>query len=677
MKYVYVLLLCLLFWGNGLHAQSPSELPRYEMGQLTYAGAFRIAASKQGISDVNYSEGPIAYNPVNNSLFIVGHGQMQAVAEYAVPKLITSERLADLNTAGAPLQTFSLLLNRTPDGNPQAMDRIGGMYYVDQPDSGQSKLFVNTYRYYDAAGSTTQTTLVVDDAGDLARSSLTGYLAFAGGAGHTSGWLSPIPNAWQSLLGGSHLTGQSSGIPIISRTSVGPSAFAFDVEEALDATDRIPTTKLLDFSLRNPLSDDLSNESGDNALWTHLSRATYGFIIPGTRTYLTLGGSGGHDSGVCYKCVQDSGNECGGYCPPEADDRYQYYWLWDVNDLVAVRSGTLQAHEVRPYDYGKFSTPFQAGGTKEIGGGSFDPATGKLYLSVKRGDTEQGRYATPPVIVVYDVNSKPGNDPTTDGNPLLLEAECATADAGWRTVNSPTTPGEQYRLFLGPPTYGLPTRQNSAQRLRFRMTIAETGDYRVYLRLNAPNRGHNSFWVRLDDGDWVKMWKDTDGSQLSTRGFAWKQVSDDGTPVTFNLTRGEHVLTVANRESGTELDKVFVTTNPGPPTGTGPTATNCGEASDTQAFVARHRGGVVDTELALYPSPVSDALTLRLDSEYAGSVRLRIIDATGRLLREVPFDKAAGVLLRQLDVRDLPRGLYRVQLIEGGARRVQSFVKTE
>jgi hypothetical protein len=134
-------------------------------------------------------------------------------------------------------------------------------------------------------------------------------------------------------------------------------------------------------------------------VWTHLSRAAFGIIVPGTRTYLTLGYSGGHENGVCYKCTQDNGNLCGGYCTPVAADNYQYYWLWDVNDLVKVKKGEMNSWAVRPYNYGKLALPFKGA----IGGGSFDTASGTLYLTIQGADRE-GEYSNPPVIVVYRFN---------------------------------------------------------------------------------------------------------------------------------------------------------------------------------------------------------------------------------------------------------------------------------
>ena len=394
---ILIFLGCLL-WGI-TKGQAIDSLPLFEMGQLKYIGAFRLPAEEFGASSLNYSEGPIEYNEDHHSMFIVGHSHHQAIAEFSIPPLALSEDIQALPMAGPPLQVFQPFLFETPDSNPQDIDRIGGMEYVGSESPPQ--LVVNGYEYYDAPGDNTLTTFRIMDANDLGNSSLSQYFYFEGGAGHTSGWISPIPDAWQSILDGTHLTGESSGIPIISRTSVGPSAFSFYLDSLL-VTDsgNLSTTKLLDFSLQNPLHNDLSNDALNNDIWTHLSRVVYGFIVPGTRTYLTIGYSGGHQSGVCYKCTQNDGHLCGGYCAPDTADYYQYYWLWDLMDLKDVKEGNLGPHEVEPYDYGAFVTPFQ-NETKQIGGASFDEENQILYLSIQKADRAQGTYSNPPVIVAY------------------------------------------------------------------------------------------------------------------------------------------------------------------------------------------------------------------------------------------------------------------------------------
>ena len=400
--------ICVLAPGSVLTA-SPTELPRLTISDIVFEGAFRVPASTFGGSEMNFSEGPIEFNPDNNSVFLVGHAHQQAIAEFSVPSLVKSSSVEDLEMSSAPLQVFSSVLNRVGGGNTQNINRIGGMQYIDS-GSHKGALLVHGYEYYDAAGDNSHATLVLRDANDLAGSEVDGFYEFTVDPGHVAGWISPVPAVWQESLGGTFITGMSSGIPIISRTSVGPSAFAFNPNDLLGQPEpdtAVSVVRLMDFSLGNPLHADLSNSSGENNLWTHLSRVVYGLIVPGTRTYLTIGYSAGHESGVCYKCTQTDGSGCGGYCAPDPDDYYHYYWLWDVNDFLKVRNGEIEAHEVRPYAYGLFPTPFQ---TNELGGGTYDPESGRLYLTVQRADRNQGTYANPPVLVAYSFAIGSGSD---------------------------------------------------------------------------------------------------------------------------------------------------------------------------------------------------------------------------------------------------------------------------
>ena len=133
-------------------------------------------------------------------------------------------------------------------------------------------------------------------------------------------------------------------------------------------------------------------------MWTHVTHARYGFIVPGTRTYMTVGWSGGHETGVSYKNTLEDGHECPGHCPNSLKDYYNYYWLWDMDDWTRV-----PPHEIKPYASGEFTMPFQTETDyiNEIGGASFDEATGLLYLSVLKANPSG--FDKPPVIVAFRV----------------------------------------------------------------------------------------------------------------------------------------------------------------------------------------------------------------------------------------------------------------------------------
>jgi len=385
---------------------TPINLPLINISQLQYIGGFRVPYGTFGASGTQYAEGPIAVVPGGTSMFIVGKTKDQAIAEISIPQLVNDNLdITNLNIATV-LQPFRMVLPAPSTGNPQRLDRIGGMALVN------GKLLVNAFEYYDADTNVTHTTMVINNPLKLASSSIDGYYAVSGRA-HVAGWISPVPTNLQSSLGGTHLMGHSTGTPIISRHSVGPSAFAISpASQMIGASpgSSISTTKLMDFSLSTPAGDTqkqgaayLDNTIKTNNLWTRISDAAYGFIVPGTRTYLTIGHTGGITNGIGYKITQDTGYKCPGPCSFVRADNYNYYWLWDVNDLLAVKNGQMNAYDVMPYAYGKFNAPFQGKGLKKIIGGSFDDQKSILYLTLEDADYLQNQYNPTPVIIAYKI----------------------------------------------------------------------------------------------------------------------------------------------------------------------------------------------------------------------------------------------------------------------------------
>ncbi len=373
------------------------SLPLASIDNLEYVGGFTLPADTFGQSSMNGAS-PIM-EKFGNSLFIAGHVSDDAIAEFAVPELVNSTNINDLNSAGAPVQNFSTVLNRAPSGNGEGIDQINGLEVF----GGQ--LIVNGIEYYDGSADNTDTTLVVSNASDIAGSSIKGYHRLPGGA-KAAGWITELPAQWQTELGRTHIVGSSSGDPIKSRHSIGPSAYTVNANEIVSATstgEAIASTKLLEFTLDNPLHEDLYNSTRQNDIWTHSAKAVFGFVVPGTRTYATFGSLTGGESGLGYKITQDNGNLCPGYCSYEAGDRYNYYWFWDMNDLLDVKAGAKESYSVRPYAYGKFNVPFQGSGHNEIAGGSFDTTENILYFSIDKANNTLGRYSNPPVIAAYRI----------------------------------------------------------------------------------------------------------------------------------------------------------------------------------------------------------------------------------------------------------------------------------
>ncbi|WP_168797569.1 MopE-related protein [Neolewinella litorea] len=267
--------------------------------------------------------------------------------------------------------------------------------------------------------------------------------------------------------------------------------------------------------------------------------------------------------------------------------------------------------------------------------------------------------------------------------PFAFEAECTSRDPNWRLSGSTDASGDRFVSYTGCRCEREPSMQHADQYLNYNFRTATTDTFYLFLRLDAPDVGRNSFWVRVDGGPWIKMWREEDGRELLTQGFEWRRVNDDVRPVSFPLSPGEHTITVAAREPGTKLDKLILSPTNELPLGTGEPAQNCTVSAPFALKGASREEQVLPYEdelfttvaLVVYPNPATDRVTVELTDGYAGEVTFNLVDALGRQVRHLQRSKESGTLRTELSVGDLPPGLYHLQLLQGDCQTVERFVK--
>lgn len=398
---------CLVFILSIVETSLATDLPKYSLQNMTYIGAFRLPHGTFGDSRVVDSGGPIVVDESRGSFFFTGSNR-KSIAEFKLPaEIIDSDKISDLIMVAPPIQNFHNIIHRAEGGNPNDVNRITGLGLID------GKLVVNAAVYYDGSGSNYDTTLIIEDPSDLEKSLVRGFMQLEG-AVHAAGWISAVPDPYIQTFDGEYIFGHSNNLPINSRNSIGPTAFSVRKDGLLASQrgDSISTNRLLDFSVSEKLHSDLLNQSLENDLWTEESQATYGFIVEGTSTYLTIGQSGGHKSEIGYKL----GPGCGGFCPTDPDDYYNYIWLWDVKDLEASYDGTIKPSDIRPYYYGEISLPFQTPEKDVLYAehrviGATSTKNGKLYIVLDEADKLQSAYSSLPIILVYDLSLNTPNAP--------------------------------------------------------------------------------------------------------------------------------------------------------------------------------------------------------------------------------------------------------------------------
>ena len=204
-------------------------------------------------------------------------------------------------------------------------------------------------------------------------------------------------------------------------------------------------------------------------------------------------------------------------------------------------------------------------------------------------------------------------------------------------------------------------------RAKYRFSVSEAGAYRVWGRVIAENRGKDSFWIRMDGGDWVRWNEIAPG-----KSWRWDAVHDadrNNAVVDFRLSSGAHTLEVAYRELGARLDKLLITDDRSfVPNGNGE-ATQVAAKAETEPVA---RAEQIETESvptsyhlgAAYPNPFNPATTISYHLPEAAHVSLSVYNVAGQLVATlVDGKRPAGAHQIRWDSRDatglpVPSGLY-------------------
>ena len=409
------------------HSPAEAELLTYPLVQIAnmrYQGAFVLDARTFGSSSLHDAEGGMAYAPPkptapNGSIFATGNYVKGGISEWAIPQIVNSEDVNELNMSEEPLQEFSDVKERAQKRRVK-MGYFADLLWLD------NQLLYSEHNYYPASKTNSHKMGVLRDADDLNSSEAAGYFSINALSGEekpksytakaSSGWMSEIPAQWQSALAGTHLFGPADGWNIEGRFAAGPSVFSFNPEkDVLSTTPKavVDSNALVDYSTEYPMTEigivggNYINAPSD--LWNSMSFVHFGLIPADSRTLMLVGNQWGLDGDIGYKITQNTGELCGGPCPFNSSDLSNYYWLIDLKDVVSARNGNRRYDSITPYAYGPLPLPFQKNRegldtTNRLRGGAYESTTDTLYLQIRAGDPRP-EYDKRPVMAVFNFDT--------------------------------------------------------------------------------------------------------------------------------------------------------------------------------------------------------------------------------------------------------------------------------
>jgi hypothetical protein len=371
---------------------SLKSLPLLRSQDLRRVGAFRLPDSWAAVSDgFSYGGRGVAFSPSGNrgagSLILSGHVGYGRVGEVSIPVPSQDLRFADLPVATLLLPSQGGLID--PLEGSLSSSGIGG----GSATTINGLLVVGDSLIVSAGNSYASTQPVTHWSRPLNLSRIgqvRGPATVVGGGGFsnprfTAGYMCHVPDGAQAELGAPAITGWVAD-SIVSATSNGPAAFAFD-PVAVSAGGSVISRPLLFYPHTAPLEESVIGASQQFWNWTSIPR---GCAIPnGTRSILFIGrhGAGSFDYGRGGESGQSTEGQRRIYDPSDESTgehawpyRYQV-WAYDILDLVAVRTGAVSPSGPRPYAVWTIELPFQdSAAGHNLEGMTFDPTTRRLYL---------------------------------------------------------------------------------------------------------------------------------------------------------------------------------------------------------------------------------------------------------------------------------------------------------
>ncbi len=232
---------------------------------------------------------------------------------------------------------------------------------------------------------------------------------------------------------------------------------------------------------------------------------------------------------------------------------------------------------------------------------------------------------------------------------LFLEPECAFHGDSWEILKDSLASND----LLVSPKEGFNNYRNasadSSALIILPFKIDTTGYYDVYARLNNPESGGNSLYLKIDDGDFEPI------LNLTTSGWEWVPVFNK------KLEKGDHILTLSYREDGLMLDKLVISNFEEAPMGAGGIASNSCKLTNTEPLELRPAGYQL---LPNYPNPFNPTTLIQYELPVASEISLRVINSIGQevtiLVNKVI--QSAGLHSVKFDAKGLSSGVYIYQL---------------
>ncbi|MBN2613298.1 MAG: T9SS type A sorting domain-containing protein [Bacteroidales bacterium] len=243
---------------------------------------------------------------------------------------------------------------------------------------------------------------------------------------------------------------------------------------------------------------------------------------------------------------------------------------------------------------------------------------------------------------------------------VWLEAECTQVGANWDIHSSASCSNGKYLMVKpGVQATSAPS-SNSADHLIYAFHLAESGSYKIWGRTMAPTANDDSYWVRVDNGEWTN-WNGIVGGST----WQWDDVHNQSNdnPMAYVLDTGYHTLTVCFREDGAGIDKFYLTNTGQVPGAMGEEAFNCVTGTGNNSDITMN-----NKILDIFPNPVRSNFRVESNEPFN---QLLIYDINGHKVMEKSYSTATLSDNIHLTIEN---GIYMLQVFNEKKSFIAKFI---
>jgi len=239
---------------------------------------------------------------------------------------------------------------------------------------------------------------------------------------------------------------------------------------------------------------------------------------------------------------------------------------------------------------------------------------------------------------------------------IYYEAECANVGKSWKLIADTLASNGNYVTAKAGFESPNEVSTDAESYITFPVSVDTTGIFSIYARVNCPSSDDDSFWLKLNNGQFRKI------GGLKTTNWSWKLLSN------LTLNKGDNLITISFCEDGALLDKICVSNYILPPSGMGSEAINrCDTTAVNSKFLP-----IAESVLGQnFPNPFTNSTQIDFTLSEASPVSLQVYDMAGNLVATLLNDKLnAGNYRVNWDATNKPglkvaSGTYIYRLFSG------------